>query len=83
MVLIEARERGGSLEAGRASVSMGVPLFAAVYEGMPDSAQGNRLLLGEGARQLFKSRNAGRANIGPILEAIRPGQMQERRSAAG
>ena len=81
MVLIEARERGGSFQAGHASLEMGVPLFAAVYEGMPESSQGNRLLLREGARQLLKNRQSGRANVAPILDVVGGRPARERHSA--
>lgn len=70
MVLIEARTSGGSLEAGKVCLELGVPLFAAAYEGMPDAAQGNRQILNEGARPLLKSRTSGRANVAPILQSL-------------
>ncbi|HZF10738.1 MAG TPA: DNA-processing protein DprA [Thermoanaerobaculia bacterium] len=70
MVLIEAGARGGSYEAGRAAIELGMPLFAAVYEGMPESATGNAELLAQGARRLMKSRATHRANLSPILAAI-------------
>jgi DNA processing protein len=70
MVLIEARTTGGSIQAGRDCLKLGLPLFAAVYEGAPESATGNEELLAHGARRLMKSRSADRPNIRPILEAI-------------
>lgn len=70
MVLIEARGTGGSLAAGRACLELGVPLFAAVYGGMPAWADGNRQLIGDGAQRLLKSRASGRANVSPILQAL-------------
>lgn len=71
LVLIEAREKGGSFEAGKTALALGMPLFAAVYEGMPESAAGNRDLLKTGARPLLKSRSSGRANVAPIIEAVK------------
>lgn len=71
MILIEARTTGGSIQAGRDCLRLGLPLFAAVYEGMPESATGNEELLHQGARRLMKSRSTNRPNIHPILEAIR------------
>lgn len=72
LILIEARANGGSIEAGRASLKLGVPLFAAVYEGMPESATGNKEILQNGARPLMKSRTANRTNIRPVMDAIVP-----------
>jgi predicted Rossmann fold nucleotide-binding protein DprA/Smf involved in DNA uptake len=70
LVLIEARTTGGSMQAGRDCLRLGLPLFAAVYEGAPEAASGNEELLGRGARRLMKSRLADRPNIRPILDAI-------------
>ena len=70
MVLIEARSTGGSIEAGRDCLRMGLPLFAAVYEGSPESATGNEELLRNGAKRLMKSRSRDLPNIAPIMQAI-------------
>jgi hypothetical protein len=74
MILIESASTGGSIEAGRASLDMGVPLFAPVYEGMPESAVGNRELLAHGARPLLKSRTTGRANMKEVFAAVFEGE---------
>jgi len=71
MVLIEARSSGGSMQAGREALRLGVPLFAAVYEGMPAEAEGNRQLLEEGARRILRNRTTGKPNVEPILAALR------------
>jgi DNA protecting protein DprA len=70
MVLIEAGLQGGSIEAGRTCLNMGLPLFAPVYDGMPQSARGNQEMLEVGARPLLKSRVAGRANVASILTTL-------------
>lgn len=70
MILIEAGSTGGSIEAGRACLRMGIPLFAPFYEGMPESAVGNRELLKQGAHPLLKIRRTNRANIKDVFSAI-------------
>jgi len=70
MVLIEARESGGSMEAGRACLKLGIPLFAPVYEGMPDFATGNRILLNEGARSLYKNKSTNLPNLRNLMAAF-------------
>jgi len=70
MILIEAEERGGSVSAGRTCLGMRRPLFAPVYEGMPESASGNRILLADGAQEIKKSRQTGRANLTPVEEVL-------------
>jgi DNA processing protein len=70
MILIEARTTGGSIQAGRDCLRLGLPLFAAVYKGMPESATGNEDLLRHGAHRLMKSRSTGHPNVRPILDAV-------------
>jgi DNA processing protein len=70
LILIEARSTGGSIQAGRDCLRFGLPLFAAVYEGAPESATGNAELLGQGARRLLKSRLTELPNVRPILELL-------------
>lgn len=74
MILIEAGTTGGSIAAGKLTLELGLPLFAPVYEGMPETASGNRQLLDEGARPLLRSRTTGRANLSPVLQAIQGGE---------
>ena len=74
MILIEAGKKGGSISAGRTSLAMGRSLFAPVYEGMPESASGNRILLSQGAHGLKKSRKTNRANLTPIEDILFHGE---------
>lgn len=82
MVLIEAGATGGSMAAGQAALKLHLPLFAPVYEGMPETAVGNRLLLERGAKPLWRSQRTHRAKLNPILDAVAgrrspsPGQSQ-------
>ena len=70
LVLIEAKATGGSIQAGRDALRLQLPLFAAVYEGMPESATGNQELLREGAHSLMRSRASGLPNVAPVLNAV-------------
>ncbi|MBZ0187330.1 MAG: DNA-processing protein DprA [Candidatus Obscuribacterales bacterium] len=70
MILIEAGTTGGSIAAGRTCLEMGRPLFAPVYEGMPESAAGNRILLNQGAHPLLKNRHTKRAAIEKVTKLI-------------
>lgn len=69
-VLIEAQEKGGSLNAGKKCLSMGRPLFAPVYLGMPESAIGNRILLKQGALELMRDKKTGKAHMSKIREIL-------------
>lgn len=70
MILIEAGTTGGSIAAGHTCLEMGRPLFAPVYEGMPETAAGNRLLLEQGAHPLLRNRRTKRASIDKVLRAV-------------
>jgi DNA protecting protein DprA len=70
MILIESASKGGSIAAGRTCIEMGIPLFAPVYEGMPETAIGNRELLGQGAQELYKNSCTNRANMKNAFAAI-------------
>lgn len=69
MIVIEAGETGGTLNAGIATLKTGIPLYVAVYDNMPAHAPGNERLLQMGGHRLSKSRSIGRANIGALLDA--------------
>lgn len=71
VILIEAKSSGGSMETGKKCLNLKVPVFAPVYEGMPEEASGNRILLSKGALGLKKSKSRGRANVNPLLPFIR------------
>ncbi|MBW1938436.1 MAG: DNA-processing protein DprA [Deltaproteobacteria bacterium] len=77
MILIESASKGGSIAAGRTSIKMGIPLFAPVYKGMPETAIGNRELLGQGAQELYKNSHSNRANMKKVFAAI---EQQEAKS---
>lgn len=70
VIVIEAEEKGGTLNAGTEVLKSGLPLFVAEYQDMSDGAKGNRILLDMGARKLAKSRSTNRANLKHILECV-------------
>ncbi|MFM2224176.1 MAG: hypothetical protein RJA07_378 [Bacteroidota bacterium] len=70
MILIEAKEKGGSIDAGYKTLNLNKKLFAPVYNGMPVEALGNQILLTKGALPLLKNRNTERANIEKILTLL-------------
>lgn len=71
MILIESSKNGGSMDAGRKTLGLNKKLFVPVYEGMPEFAIGNRVLLENGAIKLMKSKNTGKADIRNLLEALK------------
>jgi len=70
MIVIEAGETGGTLNAGMATLKIGRPLFVALYENMLDQAPGNDRLLQMGGQRLNKSRSTERAKLTGIFAAI-------------
>lgn len=71
IILIEAGETGGSMEAGKKTLELGKYLFAPVYQGMPENAKGNQILLNKGAFPLKKSAATMRANLSKVFELIK------------
>ena len=70
MIVIEAGEKGGTMDAGLSTLKLGRPLYAPVYDGMPDSAAGNRYLLQRGAKPLRKHRDTNRANLRLLVDEL-------------
>lgn len=70
MILIEARIKGGSMDAGLKTLQFNKALFAPVYDGMPEEASGNQSLLEKGAHPLRKSKETSRANLNKMFEII-------------
>lgn len=67
MVVIEAGETGGSLDAGLRSLEEKKPLYVPVFADYPKSALGNRFLLEKGARGIRRNKNTQRANLLALL----------------
>ncbi|MBL0320167.1 MAG: DNA-processing protein DprA [Alphaproteobacteria bacterium] len=70
MIVIEAGEKGGTMNAGMETLKMGLPLFVAEYEDMTHDAKGNKILLGLGAQRLAKSKITHRANMQHVIEQV-------------
>jgi DNA processing protein len=70
LILVEARESGGSFAAGKECLKLGMPLFAAVYQGSPESARGNEAILDIGAKPLMKNKKTNLPNLTPVLETL-------------
>ena len=76
MILIESRSKGGSFSAGEETLKLKKKLFTPIYEGMPEFAVGNEILLKRGAIALKKSRKTGRANLTQFLKEIEKNELQ-------
>jgi DNA processing protein len=70
MIVIEAGETGGTMDAGRSTLRYGQPLFVAQYEEVTQDALGNKYLIELGARPLSRLRSTGRANMVRVWEAF-------------
>lgn len=69
MIVIEAQEKGGTIEAGKSALKLRMPLFVAEYGDM-DRTPGNDLLLQHGGVGLRKSKSEGRAKLSSLFGAI-------------
>lgn len=70
MIVIEAGETGGSLDAGLKTILSGKSLFVPYYKETPLSAAGNNLLIQKGAYPLGLGRDSHRTNIEKLMTAI-------------
>jgi DNA processing protein len=75
MIVIEAGEKGGTIEAGRAALRLKRTLFVAEYENM-ETAIGNVELLKKGAIHLKKSSKTHKASLVKLFEHIDKGDTQ-------
>jgi DNA protecting protein DprA len=71
MVLIEAGENGGSIDAGRKSLEMKRKLYVPLCESELGYAAGNKKLLEMGGIQLLKDEKTGRANLNTLIEDVK------------
>lgn len=71
MIVIEAGEKGGTLNAGKETLKSGLPLYVAQYQDMSVDARGNQILLDMGAQKLAKSRATNRANLEKVFESMK------------
>lgn len=70
MIVIEAGENGGTLDAGKKALSSGLPLFVIQYQDMIH-APGNKQLLDAGAMKLGKKRSTNQVNMNFVFEYIK------------
>ena len=66
VVVIEAGETGGSLDAGMKTIKMNKSLFVPKYSVAPESARGNEILLQYGAKPITYNGKTKRTNISSI-----------------
>ncbi|MGB8226040.1 MAG: DNA-processing protein DprA [Sedimentisphaerales bacterium] len=72
MVLVEAGENGGSIDAGRRSLEMKRKLYVPLCESSPgDATAGNKKLLEIGGVQLLKDKKTGSANLNELIEDVK------------
>ena len=70
MIVIEAGEKGGTLNAGKETLKYGLPRFVVQYQDM-SFARGNQMLLDMGAQKLAKSKSTNRANLLKVFQAMK------------
>jgi len=71
MVLIEAGENGGSVDAGKSTLRLKRTLYVPLYENMLESVAGNKKLLELGAIPLLKNKETGKANLSHMIDNIK------------
>ncbi len=80
--MLEARDTGGSLNAGYCALKMEKPLFVAHFGDMSDGRKGNRELIEQGGIPLHRSRTSGHAELKRMIEILRPDEKPPKRLSA-
>ncbi|MGH7045006.1 MAG: DNA-processing protein DprA [Stellaceae bacterium] len=70
VIVLEARERGGTLNAGYSTLSMNKPLFVALYDDMNGAREGNQLLIQEGGIPLRRNRSTNQAQLREVFDVL-------------
>lgn len=79
MIVIEAGEKGGTLDAGFTSLKSKCPLFVVDY-GSNEHALGNKILLKKGGYSIQKSIKTNRASLEMVLTCLKGKALQEQLS---
>jgi DNA processing protein len=72
VLVFEPGALGGTLNTGLTTLQLKIPLFAAVYDGMPPAAVGHRLLIARGGQPLVADRENAAMQITKMTEAMDP-----------
>lgn len=70
VIVVEARETGGSFDTGIRTIKKGKSLFVPQYSIIPDSASGNNMLINQGASPIRMSVQTGKANLSSLFELL-------------
>lgn len=78
LVVIEAGESGGTFEAGKSALALKHPVFAPLYSDDSGLGPGNKILIGRGAKPIFRGRISGRPKTDEMLQALRTSPTEDR-----
>ena len=70
MVLIEAKEHGGSYNAGLKSLELSIPLYAPRYNEDNESNKGNLILARNGAKAFGINKNTKKPALEPLIDCL-------------
>jgi DNA processing protein len=70
VIVLEAREKGGTLNAGYSALSMKKPLFVVLYDEVNGAREGNRRLIAEGGIPLRRSRLTNHAQLRDVFQVL-------------
>jgi DNA processing protein len=70
MIVIEAGSTGGTLDAGKSTLKVNLPLFVAQYENINSEASGNQILIELGGFPLNRLRSTNRANMKRVWQSF-------------
>ena len=68
IIVVEAGEKGGTMDAGKRTLKLGIPLYVAKYDDISSDALGNEKLLQLRAKELRQSE--GRVNMESVFADV-------------
>ncbi len=80
VIVIEARESGGTLNAGYCALQMKKPLFVAIYNEMNGGREGNQQLIAQGGVPLLRSKATGKAAMHRVFQVLGMGPSEKIRA---
>lgn len=70
VIVLEARDRSGTLNAGFRALELHKPLFVVSFENVADGREGNQRLIERGGIPLQRDRTTGKANLRKIFALV-------------
>lgn len=80
LIVIEAREKGGTLNAGMTALKNKKDLYVIEYDSDRETSKGNQILLSNGGNKIKKSRESNEPNLEQVFQLIGDEQGEDKQN---